>query len=314
MGNARSFVGYRFVMMCLLSVIICTFCGCANEQISYIKSYQISISSEEHAAKIAKAVVSAVEEQVTIQNISQDEDLQDEEILSEDIPLEIDEVYDLVERGDLSVVTASERNISYLKDLHEGHHYEILWKRADITGDEVPELLCQEVFDRKRQPIKFIFTYYQGKAELIFVDLNDYTEYYFLGDSGNLVYDYTDYGIVNYGSYERVLFSDEKDADIEDYHIIIGQERIIAQFFDDWYDEEDIAYYKERYPDTYGTYGPGIYCYRETPTTQTDIRKQEWVREQITKEEFLDAYKDMTGFDFLEENRDWEYDWDKTFE
>lgn len=314
MGNTRSFGEYKIVMLCLLSVIISMFCGCANGQVGYTKSSQISIQYEEHAVKIAKTVALTIEQQITISDISQEEDPQDEEILSTDTPLGIEEVYDLVEQGDLSVVTASENHMSYLKDLHEGHHYETLWKRADITGDEIPELLCQEVFDSKKKPVNFIFTYRQGKAELIFVDLNDYSEYYFLGDSGNLVYDFTNFGTVDYGSYKRVLFSGEKDADIEDRHIIIGQERIIVQFFDDWYDEEEVTYYKEYNPDTYGTYGPGIYCYRETPTTQTDMRKQEWVREQITKDEFLEAYQEMTGFDFLTENRDWVYAWEKTFE
>ena len=310
MGNARNFSRYKMVMLCLLSAIICTFCGCADEPVSCAKSYPISIPYEEHAVKIAKAVVLTVEEQVTIQDISQEEESQDEEILSEDIPLGIDEVYDLVEQGDLSVVTADDSDMSQLKTMSrqilEGKDTWFDWKMADVNGDSVPELINYDnrLLDNSQEAqIFYIFTYEQGKARLVYMDVNDMTEYYFLGANGNMIYSSDSFGTVDTGYYLWSRFAENPEGG---EWIKYGQKRLLLEFYDDWLLEENPEYFEN--------IEPGLYCYLETPTVQAALKEQAWVREQISKEEFLRAYKEMTGFDFLTENSDWQRAWEKVFE
>lgn len=221
--------------------------------------------------------------------------------------LEPEEVYDLVEQGDLSVVEADEAEMSQLKimsqQISEGRDTYFDWKRADIDGDGIPELINYDNrSDSREEPIYYIFTYDRGKARLVYMDVVDMTEYYFLGDNGNMIYSSEDFGLDDTGYYLWSRF--QKNPDGEDW-IKYGQERLILKFYDEWLLEE--------YPEYYENIEPGIYCYLETPTTQAPLKEQEWVREQISKEEFLRAYKEMTGFDFLTENSDWVHSWEKVF-
>lgn len=225
--------------------------------------------------------------------------------------LELEEVYDLVEQGDLSVVEADEYSMSQLEimsqKISEGRDTYFDWKRADINGDGVPELINYDNrSDSREEPIYYIFTYDRGRAILVYMDVVDMTEYYFLGDNGNMIYSNENFGLADIGFYLWSRFEKNPEGRLENW-IKYGQERLIIQFYDEWLLEE--------YPEYFENIEPGIYYYRETPTTQAQLWEQyEWVREQISKEEFLRAYKEMTGFDFLTENSDWVYRWEKVFE
>ena len=102
-----------------------------------------------------------------------------------------EEAYDLIEKGDWSMVVP----FDYMESIMNAENPK--WCRADVNGDGMPELISQ--YGRQWSggsglPIEYIFAFNKGKVELVFTDLNDYTEYYFLGSNGNLIYDYSDHG------------------------------------------------------------------------------------------------------------------------
>lgn len=180
------------------------------------------------------------------------------------------------------------------------------WRRADVNGGGLQELinLHSQNDGRIFMPIDRIFAYKEGRVEMVFSDLNDYTEYLFLGRNGNLIYDYTSFGQVEYGSYSQYRFDVKWDKKLLD-------KLEIYYFFDEEaYDEEEIDFYKEQYPDTYGRMGSGVYCFRSRMKTEEELKAfkedEGQVLEAITEKEFMDAYRQMTGVDFLEANTDWQ--------
>lgn len=190
-----------------------------------------------------------------------------------------EEAYDRIEQGDWSVAVP----FDYMEFLMEDE--DINWYRADVNGDSIPELISLNVKNNpnsKIRPIEYIFTYREGKVELVFSDLNDYTEYFFMGNNGRLIYDYTEYGLVGLGAYSEYQFDENWDK--------IKLETLTIYHFDT-NDEEEKEYLKEHYADTYGIYGEGIYYFKD--------------EEAVAREEFLEAYEEMTGLDFVGNNPDW---------
>lgn len=212
-----------------------------------------------------------------------------------------EEAYNLIEKGDWSIVVPFDR----METLMNAENPK--WCRADVNGDGMPELISQ--YGRQWSggsglPIEYIFAFDEGKVELVFTDLNDYTEYYFLGSNGNLIYDYNDHGQISHGYYPLCQFD-------ENWNIAYLEKLEIYYFYDeDTYGDEEIAHLKEYFPDTYGTGGHGFYCFRSRPQTEEELESTEnseyWFCEPITIEEFLEAYQQMTGFDFLERDSNWQ--------
>lgn len=210
------------------------------------------------------------------------------------------EAFDLFEQGDWSVVVP-QADVYYSK----GNIKESAYRRMDVNGDGLPELICVRMDKEGRVfPIEYIYAYTGGMTktvELVYDDLNDYTEYLFPGSGNNLIYDYSDHGQMDYGSYTRYQFD-------ENWRKQPLDRLEIYYFYDaDYYDEEEVARYKEYFPETYGSRGGGYYFFKGSPIFEKgsdDSLLNSWVREEITEAEFLELYYEMTGFDFFEENTD----------
>lgn len=210
------------------------------------------------------------------------------------------EAFDLIEQGDCSAVVEH-------TDMYWSGRYNrginTSYQHADVNGDGLPELIIGKTLnDLQRIPIDYIFAYTGGMAktvELVYTDLNDYTEWLFLGNDGNLIYDYSDHGEMHYGGYTRYQFDENWQEQALDKIVIYG-------FYDsDYYDEEQNAGYQEYYPDTYGSRGGGYYFFKGTPIVdvESDV-VSDWSMEEISEEEFVEIYYEMTGLDFFEENTD----------
>lgn len=213
------------------------------------------------------------------------------------------EAFDLIEQGDWSVIV--ERANMYWPDKYWRDEYNEVarYQRKDINGDGLPELIISRVNSNlQRAPIEYIYAY-TGRmvktVELVYTDLNDYTEFLFLGSGGNLIYDYSDHGEMQYGCYTRYQFDENWQKQALDKIVIYG-------FYDtDYYDEEDNARYQGYYPDTYGSRGGGNYFFKGTPIVDEESGVvSDWSLEEITEGEFVEIYYEMTGFDFFEENSD----------
>ncbi|MCM1155632.1 MAG: hypothetical protein NC392_09775 [Roseburia sp.] len=208
------------------------------------------------------------------------------------------EAFALFEQGDWSVVVP-ETGTHYKEGKIAGAPY----RRMDVNGDGLPELIYarMDVWGNTF-PIEFIYAYTGGMAksvELVYVDLNDYTEYLFVGSGNNLVYDYSVYGQIDYGSYTRYQFDEDwKKQPLDRVEVYY--------FYDiDYYNEEEDAWYKEIYPETYGSRGGGYYFFKGRPVSSAksdDAPGNKWVQEEITKAEFEELYYEMSGLDFFEEN------------
>lgn len=213
-----------------------------------------------------------------------------------------EKAFDQIEQGDWSVVAPFDGK----ERLAERDTWK--WQRADVNGDNLPELISLYAYKEDAiLPIEHIFAYAGGAKEpvaLVYKDLNDYSEYLFLGKNGNLIYDYSEHGEIQYGAYSQYQFDvrwkKELLAQLEIYYFEEG----------DYYGEETDRY-KEWYPDTYGKNGGGYYFFQTRPKTAEELKDNEdgayWVREEITENAFKKAYQDMTGFDFFEENTDFRW-------
>lgn len=187
----------------------------------------------------------------------------------------------------------------------DGYNEVTCYQRKDINGDGLPELIISRVNSNlQRAPIEYIYAYTGGMAktvELVYTDLNDYTEYLFLGSGENLIYDYSDHGEMHYGGYTRYQFDENWKKKPLDKIVIYG-------FYDtDYYDEEEDVWYKEHYPDTYGSRGGGYYFFKGSPTVNEESGSDvlnDWLLEEITEGEFVEIYYEMIGFDFFEEDTD----------
>lgn len=210
------------------------------------------------------------------------------------------EAFDLIEQGDCSAVVEH-------TDMYWSGRYNrginTSYQHADVNGDGLPELIIGKTLnDLQRVPIDYIFAYTGGMVktvEQVYTDLNDYTEFLFLGNGENLIYDYSDHGEMQYGGYTRYQFDENWQRQALDKIVIYG-------FNDtDYYDEEANARYKEHYPDTYGSRGGGYYFFKGTPIVNEESGVvSDWSLEEIPEGEFVEIYYEMTGLDFFEENTD----------
>lgn len=192
-----------------------------------------------------------------------------------------DRAFDRIEQMDWSVLVPGELN-----------YFAGVWDlcRMDVNGDGLPELISVEG-DREGPvfPIAHIYAYTGGMTktvELVDVDLNDYTEYLYLGGNGNLIYDYSNFGVIDHGQYEQYQFDENWDRELL-------QRLEVYYFWKEGYDEEETERLKEGYPDTYGKRGGGYYYFQSRPGADGEL-----VKKELTKNAFMKAYLEMTGFDF----------------
>ncbi|MDE7324073.1 MAG: hypothetical protein K2N73_15440 [Lachnospiraceae bacterium] len=204
------------------------------------------------------------------------------------------ELFDQIERGDWSSVKPKD-GLEYLWGAGNEN-----WLRMDVNGDGMPELingftieeLPEYKFDTKIS-ISFIFAYQDGGIELVYVDVNDGMEFLSITRNGRLVYEWG----VSGGPRTMILRLCQFDL------------KWNKEYFDtlvryEFLEEGGIfsEYYHEYYPDTYGVNGAGVYYIRERRKTENELQENEdgkyVVREYLTKEQFLKAYEEMTGWNF----------------
>lgn len=158
--------------------------------------------------------------------------------------------------------------------------------RCDLDGDGVDELLWNDLTLLPGMPdttrIKGIFTCKNGAVSCIFLDLNDSSEFLFLGQSGRLVYTAPNYGTYLYENYDCVTFTPNGQYcplyRLEIYNI---------------YSMEEVnPNWGEIHPNMTQ---PGIYCKK---VTRTSAYGEVFAGEEaaLTLDEFKDEYQALTGF------------------
>lgn len=203
------------------------------------------------------------------------------------------DVFDRIEQGDWSEVRPIEQQYLWGADGEE-------WIRMDVNGDGMPELVSgwtveelPDYEDRRKIEIFMIFAYQDGMAELVYVDDCDGMEFLFITTDGELVYEWGVSGGPCTNVFRRCTF-DLKWK--KEYLDTLVRYRFVE------YEGDEIEYYRELFPDTYGIGGSGIYYLRERRKTEEELRNNEdgkyVVREYLTEEEFLRMYEDWTGWDF----------------
>ena len=208
--------------------------------------------------------------------------------------------FDRIEAGDWSDVRIDEEK-EYLRGISGDE-----WSRVDVNGDGMPELISAYKIEENKKAIVSVFAYEEGGARLVYADETDAMEYYFIGANGALVYETVSTALS--GVYAQCRF-DEK----WNYKRLWKLDIIRFPEDESCYSEEETARLRERYPESYGTFGSGTYFYRTRAKTATELQNNPdetyWVTELITKEEFFAAYTEMTGYDFMKENSYWDADY-----
>ena len=185
------------------------------------------------------------------------------------------------------------------------------WIQADLNGDGMPELISQNGNgDRTghKKPIDLIFTWNEKRAELVYVDLIDAMEFLFLGDKGQLIYEWSTSGGPKRSEFTRYHF-DEK------WKLAYEESLCLLYFLDkDDYEEDEREYYEDRYWGAFGTYGGGLYFEYFRMKTGNELMKSAYsyhIGEWITPNRFEAEYNRMTGREFLEDNS---FYWEAEFE
>lgn len=140
-----------------------------------------------------------------------DSDMETSELLSEYPSREqYDTMVEKIEGGDftcLDIPDSYAEKYAYTFDTRE-------WIASDIDKDGYEELILQEItpiygsVDKYR--IVAVFTYRPTGMHCALMDVNDSTEYYFLGDNGNLIYSIEDYlADGNFGEYFYCAINEE---------------------------------------------------------------------------------------------------------
>lgn len=152
----------------------------------------------------------------------------------------------------------------------------IEWRKVDLNGDDICELIWVEKdsYSEERKRIVAIFT--QGeKKECVLWDVADYSEYFFLGNEGNLIY-YTQYfGVYNTVRFENYVYDENWN-----------QQMVYALSVYEIYDISQMEWWKDDHPDMKEN---GIY-YRKEGNESEQVK--------LTEGEFVDLYRQMAGHEF----------------
>lgn len=210
-----------------------------------------------------------------------------------------DRVFDRIEQGDWSAVKPVEEQYLWEMDAEE-------WLRMDVNGDGMPELVggwvieeLPDYADSRKIEISVIFAYQDGMAEMVYVDVNDGMEFLFVTAYGELVYEWGVSGGPMTSVFRRCTFDLKWNREYLD--------TLVRYRFPEALEEDELfagerEYYREHYPDTYGTGGSGTYFLRERRKTEEELKHNDdgkyIVREYLTEEAFLQIYEEWTGWDF----------------
>lgn len=216
-----------------------------------------------------------------------------------------EEVFDAVEDGDFSVVMEKyadpDRLVEELKSIYKtciiSENMSARMARCDVNGDGFEEFLFLVKYDfNSYEEIEFILAYRNGRAICIYFDWCDGNEWLILGDKGRLIRClYSDNGFCEYKGYYGCILNAKgiKDLDYTGYGVEIC----------DVYSPEESGFWwqTEQLPEITGE---GIYYVRIRPKTveveNSDETAGEMIKELISKDEFLEEYRELTGKEFVE--------------
>ncbi len=177
-----------------------------------------------------------------------------------------------------------------------------LWIRMDLNEDNLPELIHLHGYkDWFELPIFAVYSYVGAvmkPLDRVYFDQNDSTEFLYFGSTGNIMYESCNGGMVQTGWYAWKKFDEAWRT-----KTVLG---LSFDYFTEHVSESEKEVLKEWYPDTYGSRGAGCYCYISRPKTNGGD-ETELVEEEITLEEFLSEYEQITGFDYFEANPYYEF-------
>lgn len=188
------------------------------------------------------------------------------EVFEEVEILENDEQYNtmvkMIKNGDFScldIVDSYVEMYAYTFDTRE-------WIVSDINKDGFGELILQEIApiygSLCKHRIVAVFTYQVKKMHCTLIDVNDNTEYYFLGNNGNMIYSTEDFlANGNFGEYFCCTIDEEGEVK-RSYRLNIAYMN----------ETDEIFYVKAIEP--------------------------KWENMDMTREEFFAEYQEMTGFVF----------------
>ena len=216
-----------------------------------------------------------------------------------------DEVFSAIENGDFSVIVSKysdpygsgeEMNIvdeiKYVIEKDKG-----ITERSDIDGDGFDELLILIKYEPEAEEyerIDFILDYRNGSAVCLYYDWCDGSEYLFLGEEEKLIqYLHSSNGSCTYyGLYECTLNARGiKDIDYTGYGIeVINVYESDASGF--WWWEGQLPEITQT-----GTYYTRARFKNAEEINAADTAG-EWIKELITKEQFLKEYKKLTGKEY----------------
>lgn len=255
---------------------------------------QKEIKSEDEHADVSDNTQITVSEctdntQITVSECSDNTETTDVELeddSDENLTTIKGSIQDQIMSGDFSCLTnedwESEQKVyRNLEDSRQG----IEWRQLDLNGDGIEDLILQEAetvsSDSEIKRIIGIFDCKRNEAKCVLWDVNDCTEYYFCGVTGELMYSAWSYGfVVSTEPYSHYYF-DEEWNEIEDYTLVV-------YCIDSEMDEEYAEIWKQENPDMAED---GIY-YRKYTDEGEEI---------LTREELESIYEMETGYEFSSE-------------
>ena len=167
----------------------------------------------------------------------------------------------------------------------------IEWVELDIDGDNINELIWQEKesYNNYMKSIIGIFSFQSDGVTCILWDVNDGTEFCFLGANGNIIYYTQYYGTYEYNGYEHY------QCDIEGNMNYVG-----GLYLYDIYDyaEVDADWWHKEHPDMLSE---GTYYKKVTIKSGKDER----VEDNLDKETFIKEFNEMTGNSFDDLKPEW---------
>lgn len=201
---------------------------------------------------------------------------------------ECQEAFDRIKHGDWSMVTPDHNvkekweqyKIGYWAERSDTGENSIIsedsdWRCVDINNDGLPELVSQcGNGDRTehKKPIAYIFAWNDDKVELVYIDLIDAMEFLFLSDNGKLIYESSILGMPQVSVFTKFHFDEKWN---------LAAEESLKLTFD--IDDKEL-HYQRLLPD------------------QT--------KEDLTHQEFINAYLSMTGQEFTEDHASY---WEERF-
>ena len=180
---------------------------------------------------------------------------------------------EMIKQGDFSCVTQDKgRDYEGLCQIVFGYSE---WVEYDVNKDGCEELILQMTDDAgpNEYRILALFTYVDGKMECPIFDFNDFSEYFFLGLSGNLIYTAPNMG-GDIDSCPYACYTLELDGELQ-----FSYELLMLDYT--------------------GINTPSMEKRQEYYKIAEDTEENR-TKEKLTKEEFLSAYQEMAGFEFAD--------------